>query len=37
MIEDKKVSGLLPKSRKKSFDSGIIIPTKMRICNECDD
>ena len=37
MIEGKKVSALLPKSWKKSFDSGIIIPTKMRFCNECDD
>ena len=36
MIEGLKVSALLPKSWKKSFDSGIIIPTKMRFCNECD-
>ena len=37
MIEGKKVSALLPKSWKKSFDSGIIIPTKMRFCNQCTD
>ena len=37
MIEDKKVSAMLPRSWKKSFHSGIIIPTKMRFCNECDD
>ena len=28
---------MLPRSWKKSFDSGIIIPTKMRFCNECND
>ena len=37
MIEGEKISALLPKSWKKSFDSGIIIPTKMRFCNECND
>ena len=37
MIEGEKVSALLPKSWKKSFDSGIFIPTKMRFCNECND
>ena len=37
MIEGKKISAMLPRSWKKSFDSGIIIPTKMRFCNECDD
>ena len=26
---------MLPKSWKKSFNSGIIIPTKMRLCNQC--
>ena len=34
MIEGKKVSALLPKSWKKSFDSGIIIPTKLKFYNE---
>ena len=37
MIEGEKISALLPKSWKKSFDSGIIIPTKMRFCNESND
>ena len=37
MIEGEKISALLPKSWKKSFDSGIIIPKKMRFCNECND
>ena len=37
MVEGKKLSALLPKSWKKSFDSGIIIRTKMRFCNECND
>ena len=37
MKEGKKLSALLPKSWKKSFDSGIFIPTKMRFCNECND
>ena len=37
MIEGKKVSALLPESWKKSFDRGIIIPTEMRFCNECND
>ena len=37
MIEGKKLSAMLPKSWKKSFDSGIFIPTKIRWCNECND
>ena len=39
MIEgkSKKVSALLAKTWKKSFDSGIFIPMKMRFCNECTD
>ena len=37
MIEGKKISAMLPRSWKKSFDNGIIIPTKMRFCNECND
>ena len=28
---------MLPRSWKKSFDSGIIIPKKLRFCNECND
>ena len=37
IIKGKKVSALLPKSWKNSFDSRILIPTKMRFCNECND
>ena len=36
MIEGKKVSALLFKSWKKSFDSGINMPAKKRFCNECN-
>ena len=28
---------MLPRSWKKSFDSGVIIPAKMRFCNECSN
>ena len=34
MLEVKKVSGIIPRSWKKSFFNGITIPTKMRRCNE---
>ena len=37
MIEGKKISAMLPRSWKKSFNNGLIIPTKMRFCNECND
>ena len=37
MKDGKKISAMLPRSWKKSFDSGIIIPAKMRFCNECND
>ena len=37
MQEGKKISVMLPKSLKKSFNNGIIIPTKMSRCNECRD
>ena len=37
MKEGKKISAMLPRSWKKSFESGIIIPKKMRFCNECSD
>ena len=30
-----KVTVMLPKSWKKSFDNGIIIPVKMSRCDEC--
>ena len=35
MLEGKNISAMLPRSWKKSFNNGIIIPTKMRRCNEC--
>ena len=28
---------MLTKSRKKSFDTGIVIPVKLKRCNECKD
>ena len=37
MLEGKKVLAMLPGSWKKSFQDGIIIQTKMRRCNECED
>ena len=37
MIKGEKISALLPRSWKKSFDSGVIKPTKMRFCIECND
>ena len=37
MKEGEKISAMLPRSWKKSFDNGIIIPAKMRFCNECND
>ena len=37
MIEGKKISAMLPRFWKKSLNSGTIIPTKMRFCNECND
>ena len=37
MIYGEKISAILPRSWKKSFDSGKIIPTNMRICNECNN
>ena len=35
VLEGKKISAMLPRSWKKSFSKGIVIPAKMRICNEC--
>ena len=34
MLGGKKISATLPKSWKKSFYNGFMIPTKMRFCNE---
>ena len=35
MLEGKQISAMLPRSWKKSFDNGIVIPVKMKRCNEC--
>ena len=37
LIEGEKISALLPQSWKKSFDSEMIVPTKMRFCKECNE
>ena len=37
MWEGKKITAMLPRSWKKSFNNGVIIPTKMRQCNACKD
>ena len=37
MIKGNKVSAVLSRSWKKFFSNGIVIPTKMRRCNECND
>ena len=36
MLKGKK-TGMLPRSWKKSFINGVVIPTKMRPCNACKD
>ena len=35
MMEGKKMSAMLPRTWKRAFDSGIIIPTKMRFRKKC--
>ena len=35
MLKGRKISAMLPRSWKKSFNNGVIIPTKMRNCNAC--
>ena len=37
MLDGKKITAILPRSWKKSFNNGVIIPTKMRQCNACKD
>ena len=37
MLEGKKITTMLPRSWKKSFNNGIIIRTKMKRCNERKD
>ena len=36
MKEGKKISAMLPRSRKKSFNNGVLKPKKSRFCNECN-
>ena len=35
MIEDKKIITMLRKSWKKTFNSGVFIPSKIGFCTEC--
>ena len=35
MLKGKKMTAMLPRHWKKSLNSGVIIPTKMRQCNAC--
>ena len=37
MLKRKKITAILPRLWKKSFNNGIIIPTKKKQCNECKD
>ena len=37
MLKGKRITAILPTSWKKSFENGVIIPTKMRHCNTCKD
>ena len=37
MLEGEKISAMLPRSWKKSFNNGIILPVKMRHCDDCKD
>ena len=37
MKKGEKISAMLPRSWKKSFNNGVIIPKKMGFCNECTD
>ena len=35
MLKGKKITAMLPRSWKKSFNNGVMIPTKTRQCNAC--
>ena len=37
MLDGKQIKAMLPRSWKKSFNNGVIIPTKMRQCNACKE
>ena len=36
-LDGNKITAMLPRSWKKPFNNGIVIPTKMRHCNACED
>ena len=36
MLEGKKISAMLPRSWKKSFNNGVVTAVKVRRCNNCD-
>ena len=36
MLEGREISALVPKSYKKLFISGVILPKKKRFCKECN-
>ena len=36
MLEGKRISAMLPRSWKKSFNNGVVIPVKKRRCNNCN-
>ena len=37
MKEGEKISAMLPRSWKISFDNGVVIPKKLRFCNKCNN
>ena len=37
MLKGKKITAILPRFWKESFENGVIIPTKLRDCNTCKD
>ena len=37
MLEGVKVSSSFPLSSKMSFEKGVVIPAKVRFCNNCDE
>ena len=37
MLEGKMITAMLPRSWKKAFNNGILIPTKMRRSDICND
>ena len=35
MLEDRRISAMIPRSWEKSFNNGIVILVKMKRCNQC--